>query len=412
MDKPKVTLCMIVKNESHIIHECLETIHKYVDYWVISDTGSTDGTQDIIKKFFAEKGIPGELHQDEWKGFGYNRTLALRHCDGKAEYAWMIDADDKVDGNFIFPPEMTADAYILRMGRPEFSWWRTQIFKVDSKWEYRGVLHEYPACTGKEQPILMKIAGDYFLNARTLGARNVGITPVEKYSRDAEVLEKALLEEPTNTRYMFYLAQSYFDSQQWEKAIEAYMRRAKAGGWEEEIYYSLYRIGIARAMLDRPWPEIQASFLDAYNFRPTRAEPLYHIAQVLRQRYNQPGAAFVFARAAAELPLPQDDILFVANAIYDYAALDELGATAFYARKPELGYLACRKLLEEGKIPKSEIPRIQENFKQYKTIIDQLAEYNKKIQQQMDELNKKQEAIKENSISKTPKYKEKKKASR
>ena len=67
MDKPKVTLCMIVKNESHIIHECLETIHKYVDYWVISDTGSTDGTQDIIKRFFAEKGIPGELHQDEWK---------------------------------------------------------------------------------------------------------------------------------------------------------------------------------------------------------------------------------------------------------------------------------------------------------------------------------------------------------
>ena len=61
---------MIVKNETHIIHECLESVAPLIDYWVISDTGSTDGTQELITKFFAEKGIPGELHQDEWKGFG------------------------------------------------------------------------------------------------------------------------------------------------------------------------------------------------------------------------------------------------------------------------------------------------------------------------------------------------------
>ena len=107
---------MIVKNESHIIHECLESIHHLVDYWVVSDTGSTDGTQDIITKFFKEKGIPGEIHQDEWKNFGHNRTLALRHCDGKADYAWMIDADDRIQGTFRVPDDMTADGYVLRMG--------------------------------------------------------------------------------------------------------------------------------------------------------------------------------------------------------------------------------------------------------------------------------------------------------
>lgn len=285
--KPKITLCMIVKNETHIIRECLESVAPHIDYWVISDTGSTDGTQDLIKDFFEQKGIPGELHQDEWKNFGHNRTLALRHCDGKADYAWMIDADDAFEGEFKLPENIDADGFVLRMGRPEFSWWRTQIFKTSSGWEYKGVLHEYPACK-REQPILVKLEGKYFLNARTLGARNVGITPIEKYSRDAEVLEKALLEEPTNTRYQFYLRQSYFDSQQWEKAIEAYLKRAHMGGWAEEVYYSLYRVAISRAMLDKPWPEIQASFLDAFNVRPIRAEPLYHIAQVLRQKYNQP----------------------------------------------------------------------------------------------------------------------------
>jgi len=403
--KPKITLCMIVKNESHIIHECLNSVYKYVDYWVVSDTGSTDGTQDIIKNFFKEKGIPGELHQDEWKGFGHNRTLALRHCDGKADYAWMIDADDKIEGDFKFPLKMEADAYIIKMGRPEFSWWRTQIFKTNIGWEYKGVLHEYPACSEKQVPNLQKIEGNYFLNARTLGARNVGISPIEKYTKDAEMLEKALLEEPTNTRYMFYLGQSYFDSQQWEKAIDAYLRRARAGGWPEEIYYSLYRVALCRAMLDKPWPEVQASFLDAYNARPNRAEPLYHIAQVLRTKFQQPAAAYVFAKIAAEIPLPKDDILFVANAIYDYAVLDELAATAFYAGKPEIGYLACKKLLEEQKIPKSEIKRIEENFVQYKQILDKIALENSKINPIQPEQHK---PMNLNS----PKYKKKKKVSR
>ena len=406
--KPKLTLCMIVKNETHIIRECLESVAPYIDYWIISDTGSTDGTQELIKQFFAEKNIPGELHQDEWKGFGHNRSLALRHCDGKAEYAWMIDADDKIEGNFKMPENPTADAYVIRMGRPEFSWWRTQIFKVDSNWEYKGVLHEYPACA-IEKPVLVKIEGDYYLNARTLGARNVGITPIEKYSKDAEILEKALVDEPTNTRYQFYLAQSYFDSQQWEKAEIAYRKRVDMGGWMEEVYYSLYRIAICKAMMDKPWPEIQSAFLDAYNLRPVRAEPLYHIAQVLRQKFNQPAAAFVFARAAAEIPLPKDDILFVANAIYDYAVLDEVGATAFYAGKPEIGYLACKKLLEDGKIPKSEISRVQQNFNQYRSILDQIAKERQQIQQQINKLQEEQKKI---TTIKFPKYKEKKKVSR
>lgn len=379
--KPRIALCMIVKNESHIIHECLNSIYKHIDYWVISDTGSTDGTQDIIKNFFAEKGIPGELHQDEWKNFGHNRTLALRYCDDKAEYAWMIDADDCVEGHFRFPKNMEADGYVIRMGRPEFSWWRTQIFKVDSKWRYEGVLHEYPACE-KENPILAKLEGNYNINARTLGARNVGITPIEKYRKDAEVLEKALIDEPNNTRYQFYLAQSYFDSQQWEKAEEAYLKRAQMGGWQEEVYYSLYRVAISRAMLDKPWPIVMASFLDAYNYRPIRAEPLVHIAQTLRQKFDQPAAAFVFARQAAELPYPQGEILFVPDIIYNFTALDELGAVSYYAGKPELGYLACKKLLESGKIPESEVSRVQNNFDQYKKIMEQISEQKKKIQEQ------------------------------
>jgi glycosyltransferase involved in cell wall biosynthesis len=372
---------MIVKNESHIILECLNSVYKHINYWVVVDTGSTDGTQDIIQNFFKEKNIPGELIQSEWKGFGPSRTEALDALKGKATYAWMIDADDYLDGSFTLPDGDEIDSFALRLGREEFSWWRNQIFKVDSGWEYVGVLHEYARSRKTENPIIMKLEGNYRIVARTVGGRNIGITAIEKYSKDAEILEKALIDEPDNIRYKFYLGQSYFDSQQWEKAIDAYIRRVEAGGWAEEVYYSLYRIAIAKAMLNRPWGEIMEAFLVAYNSRPIRAEPLYHIAQIYRTRLNMPAVAYMFAKAALDIPFPQNDILFVPDAIYNFAILDEVGATAYSAGQPYIGYAACKKLLQDGKVPKTEIERIKNNMSQYEKIIQDIEA--KKVQHEL-----------------------------
>ena len=248
---------MIVKNESHVILECLNSLYKYIDYWVISDTGSTDNTKELITNFFREKNIPGEFADCEWKDFAHNRTHVLRACRGKADYAWMIDADDYLTGSFKLPETTEIDSYTLKIGKgPEFTWWRNQIFKIESNWYYVGVLHEY-AATDVPNPKIAKLEGNYKINARTVGARNVGITPIEKYSKDAITLEQALEKEPDNSRYWFYLAQSYFDSQQWEKSENAYMKRAQMGGWPEEVYYSLYRVAICKALQEKSWGEIK-----------------------------------------------------------------------------------------------------------------------------------------------------------
>ena len=122
--RPTVTLCMIVKDEEHIIRECLESMAPYIDRYDISDTGSTDKTKEIIKEFFEEKGIPGEVHDIPWQGFGKSRTQSLRNCDGKADYAWVIDADDIVEGNFKYPENFGEhDAYALWIHRGDFNWW-------------------------------------------------------------------------------------------------------------------------------------------------------------------------------------------------------------------------------------------------------------------------------------------------
>jgi len=378
---------MIVKNETHIIKECLDSIHRYIDYWVIVDTGSTDGTQELIKQYFAEKGIPGELHERPWVGFGENRTEALALCDGKADWAWMIDADDYIEGAFDFPLNIPdeVDAWALKFARGEFKWWRTQIFRTGRGWKYIGILHEYPTIPDK-QPNIGKLEGGYEIVARTLGARNKDIDPVEKYKKDAEALEEALKTEPENVRYQFYLAQSYFDSQQWEKAEAAYIKRVQMGGWEEEQFYAAYRIALCRGLQNKPWLEIQQAFLEAWEIRPTRAEPLHQLARVYRLM-GHPRLAYLYAKMALEIPYPHDDILFVSADVYKYAVLDEIGSTAFYAGKPHMGYSACKKLLVENLLPESEIERVQNNLNQYVKFFEDTKQMH--IIQQIDEQAKK-----------------------
>jgi len=378
---------MIVKNETHIIKECLDSIHRYIDYWVIVDTGSTDGTQELIKQYFAEKGIPGELHERPWVGFGENRTEALALCDGKADWAWMIDADDYIEGAFDFPLNIPdeVDAWALKFARGEFKWWRTQIFRTGRGWKYIGILHEYPTIPDK-QPNIGKLEGGYEIVARTLGARNKDIDPVEKYKKDAEALEEALKTEPENVRYQFYLAQSYFDSQQWEKAEAAYIKRVQMGGWEEEQFYAAYRIALCRGLQNKPWLEIQQAFLEAWEIRPTRAEPLHQLARVYRLM-GHPRLAYLYAKMALEIPYPHDDILFVSADVYKYAVLDEIGSTAFYAGKPHMGYSACKKLLVENLLPESEIQRVQNNLNQYVKFFEDTKQMH--IIQQIDEQAKK-----------------------
>ena len=355
------TLClvMIVKDEEKVIEECLSSVSPFIDYWIICDTGSSDNTPQLVKEFFDQKGILGELHHHKWQDFAYNRSQALTLAREKATYSLMMDADDLLLEGGIDKSLLNADSYLMQMELgPQCRFWRTQLFRNDKVWVYRGVIHEYPACeTAYTQE---KYPGDCIIQARSCGARSAN---PNKYLDDAAVLLQALEKEPSNTRYVFYLAQSYRDSKQPELALKYYCQRAAMGGWPEEVYYSLYMIAfIKQYSLGKPWSECLEDYLTAFNYRPSRVEPLYQIVRFYRLE-GKFDKAMIYGKQALEvLNNGSNDILFLDSSVYQWCLFDEVSIAATYENDAELALQLYDRLLNEGFVPEADLPRIKKNL--------------------------------------------------
>ncbi|MGW3323397.1 glycosyltransferase [Streptomyces virginiae] len=353
----KATVClnMIVKNEAPVIRRCLESVRPLIDTWVIVDTGSTDGTQEIIREFFGD--LPGVLHERPWQGFGASRSEAIELARPGADYLLFLDADDVMEVQPGFRmPELTLDAYRLAVHHRPVVHWRPALVSTRLPWRYVGVLHEYLHCEGAYSSGALEGANILIVGG---GARGREGSEREKYLRDARILEQGLLEEPGNTRYAFYLAQSWRDAGEAAKSLAAYDLRAGMGGFAEEAYCArLYAARLA-ARLDQPQAEVMDRYLRAHESRPTRAEALGDLARLCRAGSRWP-LAYMFARQAVRIPRP-DDTLFVEVDWYEWRALDELAVAAYWTGAYAESLECSERLLEEGKLPEDQRARVLGN---------------------------------------------------
>jgi glycosyltransferase involved in cell wall biosynthesis len=354
---PTICLNLIVKNETKVLARCLDSIVPFVDAWLIVDTGSTDGTQEHVRQYFASRGIPGKLVERPWRDFAHNRTEALRLARPHADYVWIIDADEKLEYEAGFQlPSLEADAYQLlhRGHKSTTEFYRTQLVRSRLPFRYQGVLHEVISCD--EPHTTARIATGLVSVGYFDGARNAD--PVAKYRSDTEVLEKALESEPDNARYVFYLAQSYRDSNRLELAVATYERRVKMAGWAEEQWYAALQMAV---LYERQGQHAQAinAYLNAFALRPTRAEPLCELARHYRERAAYP-LGHLFARRAMEIAKP-DDILFLDESVYSWRALDEFSICAYYVGDQAAGRDAVERLLAEGNLPRQHRARVEKN---------------------------------------------------
>lgn len=344
---------MIVKDEAGVIARCLASVRPLLSSWVVVDTGSTDETCELVTR--ALEGIPGELHRRPWRGFGASRTEALALARGKADYSLVIDADDVLEPAATFTlPHLTHDAYRLRVLDRELAYDRIHLLKNTLPWRYEGVLHEYATC---DRPATEAILDGLVYRRRYDGARS---SDPEKYSKDAAILESALRDDPSNTRNVFYLAQSYRDAGLIDEAIRVYERRAEMDGWDEEVFYSRLMIARLRERTCGDRAVVWAAYLRAHQTRPSRAESLCDLACYCRTG-GEHALAYVFASAAVSIPRPCD-ALFVEESIYVWRALDEYAAACFFVGRYGDALAANRRLLAEGKLPASEVARVRANL--------------------------------------------------
>ena len=364
------TIClnMIVKDESHIIEETLNNITSQLDldYWVISDTGSTDNTKEIIKSFFEKKKIKGELHEDKWKDFGHNRTLALNHAYNKSDYLFLFDADDLIMGNLkLNKKDLTYERYNLRLGK-DFTYLRPLLFTNRKKWKYVGVLHEYLAPI---DPINSSITleGDYYIESRRLGNRS---NQADKYHRDAAILSKAFEEEKDEglkNRYAFYTAQSYKDSNQHDEAIKWYIKVLGLNNWAQEKYHACLMLGTLYNSKN-DFENTLKYLLAAYTFDNERLEGVV-IAMELCFKKNLHTLVNIFYDKYKDVKVNLKNKLFVTTSYYNNHIEFYNSISSYYINDKKSGYESIKKIILNNKIDNEKLILTLNNLAFYENFI-------------------------------------------
>jgi glycosyltransferase involved in cell wall biosynthesis len=346
MTGKRLCLNMIVKNEMANLERCLASVAEHIACWVIGDTGSTDGTQDFIKAFFARRGLPGELHSFPFHNFEQARNAALVFAEATPldyDYLLLDDADmELVVEDRDFRARLEAPGYrLLQRTDSGLSYANTRLAQRKIGVRYHGVTHEYLDVPGGVQDL----TGVWYKDHAS------GSNRVDKFERDIRLLSKALKKEPDNHRYWFYLAQSYRDAGRTAEAAKTYAKRAEMGGWDEEAWYA--RLSAARCLrtLGDDGGFLREA-IAAFNQRPQRAEPLYDLARFYRDR-GMNDASLLFSEPGVDVPRP-DDILFLEDFVYTTGLQEEYSIAANYASDPirrDRGHAACNWLALTRDVP-------------------------------------------------------------
>ena len=390
------TIClnMIVKDESNVILGTLQNITKYIklSYWVISDTGSSDDTKEIITSFFKELNIPGELVEHQWIDFGHNRTQALQCAFNKSDYLLIFDADDKICGDFIIPFQTNGinkyekcdkyDKYMLRIGIG-LEYYRPLLINNRKPWRFRGILHEFLDSFGIFTTT-DTVYGDYYIDSGRTGNRS---TDKNKYIKDARLLEAAYItekEDPNGIsgRYAFYCARSFKDSglDYFTEAIKWYkIVLGIPNHWTQEKYYAALEIGILSEQLNEHmklesdnsvlfW--LKASEYDNERIEGVSLSMLYYLRRGMHVIVNALYTKFKTYNTNKLVKGYLCDKLFLLRYHYEDRLEFFNSISAFYANDYESGYACCKQIIINNILHYDEIKHTLMNLYKYKSFIN------------------------------------------
>jgi glycosyltransferase involved in cell wall biosynthesis len=377
----KLALNFICKDESHVIGKMLESCKTITDLIVVNDTGSTDGTQDIIRKFGEENNIPTYVFERPFDDFEKSRNHAMEKLrdvvqelgwDANKVHGYWFDCDETliIDPKFN-KDQFVNDLYMINTFIGQMKYTRNTFFKVSKPFRWYGPIHEFIVCD--EQNITSGLAENIHVDVKMTGASWQGDIPT-KYKNHAFVLEKYIDANRQDPRWIFYTAQSYHDSasipdnreeneERLRRALKYYKERVnRTDGYAEEIYYSQFRIGTIMRSLEEPWNLTHQELLKAYNMDPSRGESIKIIIDYYLQM-NEWNMAHLYSKFAkvnfhGKNPYP-NRLLFVDEALYIWKFAEAHAATCFYTGR-----------MDEAKATYQEIVNISKTQPQYFTSED------------------------------------------
>lgn len=220
-------LSMIVKNESEVLERVLSAVARVVDEIVVVDTGSTDDTIAIARRY------TDKVYSFEWSDdFAAARNFALSKCT--TDYWLWLDADDIVPkktaagiARFMRSADGSVDAVMLPYvvgrsedGKPAFSYYRERILKNKPDHAWAGLVHEAVAPVGKVVRLPFPIvhakpsgrnAGTRNLDIyRNAAARGKNFSPRETYYFARELYFNGLYTDAAKKLNEFLLTDGFY----------------------------------------------------------------------------------------------------------------------------------------------------------------------------------------------------------
>jgi len=348
----KLALNFICKDESPVIENMLESAKDIVDLIVVNDTGSTDGTQQIIKNFGEKYGIPTYVFERPFDDFENSRNHAMQKLrDVVAELNWnadqvhgfWFDCDETlvIDSKFN-KSQFTKDLYMINTYIGQMKYTRNTFFKVSKPFRWYGPVHEFIVCD--DQNITSGLAENIHVDVKMTGNSWLGDI-AEKYASHAYKLEAYINKNRQDPRWIFYTAQSWHDAasikdnkeeneERLRRSLKYYRERvSRTDGYAEEIYYAQYRIGTIMRIIEEPWHLTHMELLKAYQIDPLRGESI----KVIIDHYLQMGdwnMAYLYSKFAkttfhGKNPYPTR-LLFVDEATYVWKFAEAHAAASFY----------------------------------------------------------------------------------
>lgn len=326
-----VSMALIVKNEAQTLDRCLSSLAGAVDEIVVVDTGSTDATIDIARRY------TGHIFDFPWRDdFAAARQFAFGQTTG--DWSAWVDADDVVLGAEHIrslaasaPPHVGAFYWRYAMdfdaaGQAQCQFWRERLVRNDGSYRWQGRIHEVLLT---DRPWQSARTGDVWVEHRTPPGRDAARLQRNIALLEAELADHEVAPDP---RLLFYLGRDYASAGRSEDALAAYHRYLAIGGWDDERYLAHMAVAGLLRVLNR-LDEASDADLQAVKLRPRWPDAYFGLAQTAYFQARWPDVVH-WCDVGRSLPAPETDhILDLAASryrwiIYYTNALYHLGRTA------------------------------------------------------------------------------------